>query len=178
MFVRSIWLTQREIPLLCRASVQKRALKRSTSMLNCDSPEDLPHFPDMWTAQWCTFFSDCSASFTPSAAKLMEKKTSKQERNDSKTWGCVCVIYGDESALRVKMHVDALHTVPTPCSLSTHTHTHTHTHKHKQTHYAAMTSLVNVKEVKVPEDTIWQTLFYSHDMYKHIMTDLLLTVWH
>ena len=60
------------------------------------------------------------------------------------------MIYGDESALRVKMHVDALHTVPTPCSLSTHTHTH----KHKQTHYAAMTSLVNVKEVKVPEDTI------------------------
>ena len=37
------------------------------------------------------------------------------------------MIYGDESALRVKMHVDALHTVPTPCSLSTHTHTQAQT---------------------------------------------------
>lgn len=71
-------------------------------------------------------FSDCPAPLTPSTAKLMEKKTSKHERNDAKTRGCVWVIYGDESAFGVKMHVIGVHTVLTHRSQSMHSHTNTH----------------------------------------------------
>lgn len=61
-------------------------------------------------------------------------------------------------------------------------HTHNHTCMHKQKHYASMTSLVKVKEVKVPEDWLYVAdLVCSHDMYgrnKHIISELLLSVWH
>lgn len=82
-----------------------------------------------WACQWCIFFSDCSASWTPSAAELMEKKTSEHERKDAKACGCARVINGDESAFGVKMHVDVLHTVPTPFSPCTHTIPHACTNK-------------------------------------------------
>ena len=86
----------------------------------------------------------------------MEKKTSKHERNDAKTQGCVYVIYGDESAFSAKMHVDALPTVHTPCSPSTCTG-----HTYKDKHDADMTSLMKVKNVNTPEDRMRQTLFVS-----------------
>lgn len=98
-------------------------LRVSFFTLNSDSPEDLPHLSDMWACWWWIFFSDCPASLTPSTAKLMEKKTSKHEQNDAKTWGCVWVIYGDESAFGVKVHADALHTVSTPPAPRVRTYT-------------------------------------------------------
>lgn len=168
--------TQRENPATLSSLWAEKCFNRSTFVLNCDSPEDLPHFSDMWACQWCIFFSERSASLTPSAAKLMEKKTSKHERNDAKTRGCVCVIYGDESAFGVKMHVDALHTVPTPCSPSTNTHTHICTQKH--THMLYYYDIIGEGEgCEGAGGHDAKALVCSHDMYKHITQELLLTVW-
>lgn len=72
--------------------------------------------------------------------------------------GVRAVIYGDESAFRVKMHVDALPALAPTAPRA---------HRQKQTSHDAMTSLVKVKEVKVPDD-----LMPSHDMYKHIKAEL------
>ncbi len=134
----------------------EKCFYRSTFMLNCESPENLPHLMSVT----CEPVSDTSVLQTvppPWHSPLPNWRKGKQanmrEINYAKTWGCVSVIYWDESVFGVETHVDALHTMPTPHSPHIHTRTRT------QTHQAAMTSVVKVKEVKVPEDLMWQTQF-------------------
>lgn len=117
-------------------------------MFTCDSPVHLPHFFTMWACQWCIFFKDRSTSVIPSAARLMDRKTSKHRRNDAKTGGCVCVTYRDESAFGEKIHVDALHTAHTSAPWA-QTGARTQT---QHTHTALWHQWYKVKEVKVPED--------------------------
>lgn len=124
----------------------------------------LPHFFDNETDSEASF----SQTVPPSGAKMMEKKTSELEwKRCQVIWGCSRDKTAMSKPFAVKMHVDCKHAVP-PLLLPTHLHKHTCMHKQK--HYATMTS--SVRDVKVPEDWMWQTWFVMTCTNSHILCEL------
>lgn len=118
----------------------EKCWNRSTLVLNCDSPQDLPHFSHTETVSDASFAQTVPPLGPPTSndAKLMERKTNKHGRNDAKVYGCAGVINGDESAVGVDVDVKVLHCVPAPFFP---THTSKCTCMRKQKHYVIMTSL-------------------------------------
>lgn len=132
----------------------EKCTNRLISMLNCDSPQDLPHFFDIETDSEASFSQTVPPPGHPQLPRWWKRKQANMSGKDTKVYGCASMIKQRWVSLlrwRCMLMVNMLCPPPAPYAL-TQTHMHAQIKKN-----ATMTS--SVRDVKVPEDWMWQTWF-------------------
>ncbi len=154
-------LHRKKVPQLCRVSVQKSAL---TGQLSCCTVTHLRIYltsPTYEPVSDASFFQNVPPLWHPPLPSRWKRKQANMREMMPRHEGVFAWYMGmsQPSELGCMLMLYILCPPPAPQAQThtpTHTHRHRHTHRHTRTCYITMTSLVKMKEVKVPEDTTWK----------------------